>query len=72
MHPDAQVVERFYAAQRRFYAGEDTADSLRTLLSEDVAWHVPGRSPIAGHYHGHDEVLADRRARTPATFRIDP
>jgi len=75
MHPNAQVVERFYAAQRRFYAGEDTGDILRGLLSEDVAWHVPGRSPIAGHYHGHEEVLAyfvDRRARTAATFQIEP
>jgi len=56
--------------------GEDTADTLRTLLAEDVAWHVPaGRTPIAGHYHGHDEVLAyfaDRRSPTAATFRIEP
>lgn len=74
-HPNAQVVERFYAIQRRFYAGEDTADALCGLLSEDVAWHVPGRSSIAGHYHGRDEVLAyfaDRRTQTAATFQIEP
>jgi ketosteroid isomerase-like protein len=26
-------------------------------LSPDLAWHVPGRSPLSGDYHGHDEVL---------------
>jgi ketosteroid isomerase-like protein len=74
-HPNARVVEEFYGVQRRFYAGEDTADELRGLLSEDVAWHVPGRSPIAGHYRGRDAVLAyfaDRRDRASATFRVQP
>lgn len=75
MHPNAQVVEGFYAAQRRFCAGEDTAETLRGLLCEDVAWHVPGRSPVDGHYRGHNEVLtyfAERHARTAATFQIEP
>jgi ketosteroid isomerase-like protein len=75
MHPNAHVVEAFYAVQRRFYAGEDNAGELRELLSENVAWHVPGRSPIAGDYHGVDAVLdyfADRRDRAGATFRVEP
>jgi ketosteroid isomerase-like protein len=74
-HPNARLVEAFYVAQRRFYAGEDNADELRGFLAEDIAWHVPGRSPIAGDYRGMDQVLAyfaDRRARAKATFRIQP
>jgi uncharacterized protein len=46
---------------------------MRGLLADDIAWHVPGRSPIAGHYHGHQEILgyfAARRAHAKATFRV--
>ena len=74
-HPNALRVEAFYVAQRRFYAGEDNAGELREFLADDIAWHVPGRSPIAGDYRGIDAVLAyfaDRRARANATFRIQP
>jgi hypothetical protein len=45
------------------------------LLADDIAWHVPGRSPIAGHYHGPQEVLgyfAARLAHAKATFRVLP
>lgn len=27
-------------------------------MTEDVAWHVPGRNTIAGDYRGTDAVLA--------------
>jgi ketosteroid isomerase-like protein len=75
VHRSAEIVENFYAVQRRFYAGEDVAEELRGLLNEDVAWHVPGRSAIAGDYHGVEEVLvyfAKRRDRTRASFRVTP
>ncbi len=44
------------------------------MLTEDVVWHVPGRSAIAGDYRGRDEVLryfSRRRKLADATFRID-
>jgi ketosteroid isomerase-like protein len=75
MHPGAEVVENFYAVQRRFYAGEDVAAELRTLLAEDVVWHIPGRSAVAGEYRGVDEVLAyfaKRRDRARGSFHITP
>jgi ketosteroid isomerase-like protein len=74
-HPNARLVEAFYVAQRRFYAGEDNAEELRQFLADDIAWHVPGRSPIAGDHRGQDDVLsyfADRRERAAATFRVQP
>jgi ketosteroid isomerase-like protein len=43
------------------------------MLSEDVVWHVPGRSAIAGDYRGRDQVLryfVTRRDLARATFRI--
>jgi uncharacterized protein len=74
-HPNARLLEEFYAAQRRFYAGEDNAEELKALLTDDIAWQVPGRSRIAGHYRGHDDVLAyfaARRELASATFRVTP
>jgi ketosteroid isomerase-like protein len=66
------VVERFYAEQARAYA-EGELDALRELLCDDVIWHVPGRSAIAGEHRGLEAVLAyfeTRRRMTDATFRV--
>jgi ketosteroid isomerase-like protein len=71
-HPHAQVIRDFHDGQNRFYAGGDQ-ESVGALLTDDVTWHVPGRSAIAGDYRGRDEVLrhfANRRSLAPATFRI--
>ena len=63
VHPNVRLLEAFYRAQAAFYAGGDVTAALRGLLAEDIAWHVPGRSPIAGHYHGHQEVVGYFAAR---------
>ena len=73
MHANTEIVESFYSIQRRFYAGEDVAAELRRLLTEDVEWHVPGRSAIAGDYRGVEEVLAyfaKRRDHASGTFHV--
>ena len=31
--------------------------SVLTTLAKDILWHVPGRGPLSGDYHGHDKVL---------------
>ena len=46
-HPNSALVTRCYAA---FAAGE--LDRLRDLMADDVVWHEPGRSPIAGDHKG--------------------
>jgi ketosteroid isomerase-like protein len=72
VHPNEKVFRDFHEAQSRFYAGEDDR-SLRALLSDDVIWHVPGRSAIAGHYRGAEAVIEyfrRRREFTRATFRV--
>ncbi len=66
------VVERFHSEQARVYAGEGLA-GVRELLSDDVVWHVPGRSAIAGEHRGAGAVLEylDRRGRmTDSSFRV--
>ena len=33
-------------------------ETLRSLFAEDVVWHVPGGSPMAGEIRGLDELVA--------------
>ena len=49
------IVEEFLTRQREMYAGGDLAP-VEVLLAEDVVWHVPGTSPVAGDYHGRQAV----------------
>lgn len=65
-------MRRFHAEQARAYARGDM-DGVRDLLSEEVVWHVPGRSAIAGEHRGRAAVLdylAKRRDMTNASFRV--
>ena len=69
------VVRRFHASQARVYAGgsADELRELRELLSDDVVWHVPGGSAIAGEHRGIEAVLAymdARRRIMDGTFRV--
>jgi len=56
------VVDRFLALQREMYAGGDL-EAVAELLAEDVVWHVPGTSPIAGDHRGRGAVIEYFRAR---------
>src|SRR5262245_46067998 len=47
-----QLIERAYDA----FACGDLA-TVFNVLDEDIHWHVPGRGPLSGDYHGHQEVL---------------
>jgi uncharacterized protein len=72
-HPNALLIREFHECQNRFYAGGNQAP-VRAMLAEDVIWHVPGDSAIAGEHRGRDAVLrhfANRRELARATFRID-
>jgi acyl-CoA thioesterase FadM/ketosteroid isomerase-like protein len=61
--PDAEaVVEEFLTRQREMYAGGDL-EAMQELLAEDVVWHVPGTSPIAGDHRGREAVTGYFRLR---------
>ena len=68
MHANEKLVRDFHAAQAHVYAGQAHARALEALLSEDVVWHVPGRTAIAGEYRGRRAVLDyfSRRRRMAA------
>jgi uncharacterized protein len=61
-----------HLAQARMYAGAGDAE-VRALLADDLVWHVPGSSPIAGDHRGLDAVLAyfeRRRVLAQDTMRM--
>jgi uncharacterized protein len=69
-----RVLGRLHEAQGRFYAG-GPGGALRELLTDDVAWHVPGDTPISGEHVGRDAVMAyfaRRRDLASRTFRLHP
>ncbi len=72
-HPHARLIREFHDHQNLFYSGGDQGP-VAAMLSDDVTWHVPGSSPIAGEYRGRGAVLsyfARRRELADATFRIE-
>jgi predicted kinase/ketosteroid isomerase-like protein len=73
-HTAALVLSLLHEAQNAMYAGGDMGP-VRVLLTPDVCWHVPGRSPIAGTYQGIEEVegyFAARRELAARTLRLHP
>jgi hypothetical protein len=63
-------------AVRRGYAAFNAADiaPLTELMDENVSWHTPGRSPIAGDYVGRDAVFGQfgrYGGETGGTFTAD-
>jgi hypothetical protein len=70
----AELLQRLHRAQGTFYAGRGEGE-LRSLLSDQVRWHVPGQNAIAGLYSGIDEVIAyfaRRRDLAEGTLRLHP
>jgi uncharacterized protein len=56
LHPHEQLVRRFCETRARFNTAE-RGDQITAPRAPDIAWHVPGRTPIAGEYRGKEAVL---------------
>jgi ketosteroid isomerase-like protein len=72
MHPNRALIAEFHRRQGDFYAG-GPLEPVAELLAEDVRWHVPGTSPIAGDHRGRGSVLAyfqRRREIASGTMRM--
>ena len=50
---NAELIRRGYAA---FNSGD--VDTLVEIFAEDIVWHVPGSSKLAGDHIGRDATLA--------------
>lgn len=65
MTPEAQRLQAANeAATREMVDALVRADgpAIAELLADDVVYHFPGRSPLAGTYRGRDEVMGLFRA----------
>lgn len=70
----AELVAELHRRQNEMYAG-GSVESVAELLAEDIVWHVPGNSPVAGDHRGVAEVAAyfERRRRlASATMQMKP
>jgi uncharacterized protein len=77
-HPDSaspmQVVAELHRRQREMYAG-GPVEPVAELLTEDIVWHVPGQSAIAGDHRGVSQVVdyfERRRDLVDATMQMHP
>jgi ketosteroid isomerase-like protein len=74
---EMMAVEQQVATVRRFYEAFARKDwnAAGECFTDDVVWHLPGRSPIAGDYRGWNAILADFFAmlgpRSNGTFRAE-
>lgn len=74
MPSPAELVAELHRRQNEMYAG-GSVDRVAELLAEDIVWHVPGSSPIAGNHRGVAEVIAyfgRRRQLASATMKMEP
>lgn len=66
MHTDAtkeKIAEQFLNGLRT-----RDWDSMRAIITDDIAWSVPGRSLISGEAHGADAII--ERAQLIASYRL--
>jgi ketosteroid isomerase-like protein len=65
----AELIRSGYEA---FAAGDIPA--VLAIFADDISWTIPGRSPLAGVYTGHDEVLGffgQLMERSAGTFNLE-
>jgi uncharacterized protein len=68
-HPNEELIRRGYQA----FATGDMA-TLNELFADDIVWHTPGRSQLAGTFRGKEEVFANFQKvaeLTGGTFKLD-
>src|SRR5690349_6600378 len=65
----AELIRSGYEA---FAAGD--IPGVLAIFADDISWTIPGRSPLAGVYTGHDEVLGffgQLMERSDGTFNLE-
>jgi hypothetical protein len=69
-----ELIAELHRRQGEMYAG-GAVDPVAELLAEDIVWHVPGASSIAGDHRGVSEVIEyfqRRRRLANETMRMHP
>lgn len=68
-HPNARLIRRGYES---FASGD--LEALWELMTAEVVWHEPGRSPLSGDYQGPAgvlELLGKLRDLSGGTFTVE-
>jgi ketosteroid isomerase-like protein len=68
-HPHEHTLRTVYDA-----FGKGDIETVMGLYTDDIAYHVSGRSPVSGVYSGKDEVLGlfgKLMERSGGTFRVE-
>lgn len=66
---NAEIIRGGYEA-----FGKGDIPAVLALFADDVVWHIPGRSPLAGDYNGAQEVLGffgQLQERSGGSFRLE-
>lgn len=68
--------EAYESLIRRTYKDFETGDLelLQVVMGEDVVWHEPGRTSLAGDYKGPEAVLGllgELKTRSGGTFQVE-
>ena len=51
-HPNVELLRKGYEAY-----GSGDLEAIDALFDDEIVWHVAGRGPISGEYHGKQEVF---------------
>ncbi len=73
-HDPLRLIAELHRRQAEMYAGGGL-DPVAELLAEEIIWHVPGASAIAGDHRGREQVIAyfeNRRRLAHETMRMVP
>lgn len=68
-HPNEELIRRGYQAFAHWRHGD-----LNELFADDIVWHTPGRSQLAGTYRGREEVFGTFQKvaeLSGGTFKLD-
>ena len=66
---DLELIRQGYEA-----FGKGDIPAVMEILADDIVWHVPGRSPIAGDYQGQQAVMGffgKLQERSGGSFRLE-
>ena len=69
MHPNEALLRSYYEAVAR-----GDLEVMRQAYADDIVLHAPRGSPLAGDFHGKDEVfefLGTIQERAGGTFRLE-
>ncbi|MCD9018842.1 nuclear transport factor 2 family protein [Parachryseolinea silvisoli] len=66
-HPNITLIHDFFKA----YATNDL-DAIKSILSEDIKWHIPGKHPLSGTKTGVEQVSAYFQQLSKAALHAEP